>query len=331
MVDSRWLDFAGQAIFHTLIAALVVEALVRLWGVRQPAQRTALRAVALLWPFVAVPALFVAFPAREGEAFRDGPALFAGRHWDGLAFLGVGLYVWWVGAMATAGMALFLMDLVPLLRARADEPPSSPPTTPAGRRAASALAEVLAASGSRGEPPLVYLDGGPPLLYCTGARHPVVVVSRAAVDLLDDGELRGALAHEIAHLDRRDPAVSWVVMGLRSLQWFNPAFQVLARAMARDAERGADERASRATGDRVALASGLLKLFRATEGRPLPAARRHLPLTAALAEPIARARTHDIAARCRSLLGPPPEPLPFGPARIAAAGAALFLLLFFVV
>ena len=331
MADSRWLDFAGQAIFHTLVAALVVEALVRLWGVREPAQRTALRAVALLWPMVAVPVLFLAFPAREEETFRDARALFAGRHWDGLAFLGVGLYVWWVGAMASVGMALFLMDLVPLLRARKDDPASSPPTTPAGRRAASALADVLAASGSRRQPPLVYLDEGPPLLYCTGALHPVVIVSRAAVELLDEGELRGALAHEIAHLDRRDPTVSWLVMGLRSLQWFNPAFQVLARAMARDAERGADERAAATTGDRVALASGLLKLFRATEGRPVPPARRHRPLAAALAEPIARARTHDIAVRCRAPLAPPPERLAFGTARIAAAGAALFLLLFFVV
>jgi hypothetical protein len=331
MADSRWLDFAGQAIFHTLIAALVVEALVRLWGAREPTQRTALRMVALLWPFVAVPLLFLGFPAREGDAFRDARALFAGRRWDDVAFLGVGLYVWWVGAMATTGLVLLGMDLVPLLRARQDDPPASPPGSPAGRRAAAALADVVAASASRRPPPLVYLDEGPPLLYCTGAMHPVVVVSRAAVDLLDDGELRGALAHEIAHLDRQDPAVSWLVMGLRSLQWFNPAFQVLARAMARDAERGADERAAGATGDRVALASGLLKLYRATEGRPVPPARRRLPLTAALAEPIARARTHDITARCRSLLAPAPERLAFGPARVAAAGAALLLLLFFVV
>jgi Zn-dependent protease with chaperone function len=331
MADIRWLDFAGQAIFHTLVAALVVEALVRLWGVRQPSQRTALRAVALLWPLVALPAMFLAFPARETEAFRDARALFAGRRWDDLALLGVGLHAWWVGAMAAAGMALFLMDLVPLLRARADDPASVPPTTPPGRRAAAALADVVAASGSRRPPALLYLEEGPPLLYCTGARRPVVVVSRAAVDLLDEGELRGALAHELAHLDRRDPAVSWAVMGLRALMWFNPAFQVLARAMARDAERGADERAAAATGDRVALASGLLKLYRATEGRPVPAPRRRLRLAASLAEPIARARTHDIAARCRSLLAPAPAPVPFGAARLAVAGAALFLLLFFVV
>jgi len=331
MVDTRWLDFAGQAIFHTLIAALVVEALVRLWRVRVSGQRVALRLLALAWPLVALPVLFLAFPVRGADAFREGRAIFAGRRWDDVGFLGVGLYVWWVGAMGLSGLALFLMDLVPLLRARRGDPPSAPPSSPEGRRALATLVEVSAATGIERPPPLVFLEEGPPILYCTGARHPSVVVSRAAVELLDEGELRGAMAHELAHLERRDPAVSWALMGARALMWFNPGFQVLTRAMARDAERAADERAAAATGDRVALASGLLKLYRATEGRPLPAPRRRLPLAASLAEPIARARAHDIGARCRSLLEPAPERVRFGRARVVVAAAALFLLLFFVV
>jgi Zn-dependent protease with chaperone function len=331
MADTRWLDFAGQAIFHTLVAALVIEALVRLWAVRVPVERQALRLVALAWPLVALPILFLAFPRREGEAFRDGTALFASRRWDDLAFLGIGLYGWWVGAMALAGLALFLMDLVPLLRARRGEPPSAPPRSEQGRRAATALGEVAEAAGLPRPPPLVFLEEGVPVLYCTGARRPAVVISRAAVDLLDDGELRGAMAHELAHLKRKDPAVSWAVMAARGVMCFNPGFQVLARAMARDAERGADEMGAAISGDRLAVASGLLKLYRATEGRPLPPGRRSLPLAASLAEPIARARAHDIAARCRSLIEPAPARVPFGRARVLAAAAALFLLLFFVV
>jgi Zn-dependent protease with chaperone function len=330
MAVTRWVDFAGQAIFHTLVAALVVEALVRLWGVRLPAQRVALRLLALAWPLVALPVLFLAFPGRDDEGFRDGMALFAGRRWDDIAFLGVGLYVWWVAAHAAVGLGLFLMDLLPLLRARRAEPPAAPLRNPEGHRTGEALVAAAAAMGMPA-PPLVFLEEGPPLLYCTGAVRPAVVVSRAAIDLLDAAELRCALAHELAHLERRDPAVSWLLMGARAVNWFNPGLQVLVRALARDAERGADERAAAATGDRLALASGLLKLYRATEGRTLPPSRRNLPLAASLAEPIARARAHDIGARCRSLMDPPPERLPFGMARVVATGAALLLLLFFVV
>src|SRR5512137_1919172 len=103
MSGQRWIDFAGQAIFHTLVAALVVEALVRLWGVRQPEQRTGFRLLALGWPLLVVPALFLAFPGREEEGFRDARAIFAGRHWNELAFLEMGLYDWWSAGRAGAG------------------------------------------------------------------------------------------------------------------------------------------------------------------------------------------------------------------------------------
>jgi Zn-dependent protease with chaperone function len=330
MSGQRWMDFAGQAIFHTLVAALVIEALVRLWGVREPQQRTGFRLLALAWPMIVVPLLFLVFPVREGEAFRDARSIFAGRHWDDLSFLGMGLYAWWILGMATMGLALFLLDLVPWLRARAAEPPQWIASSPEGERAQGALVRAASALGMP-VPPLVFVPGGPPALYCTGTRRPSVIISRAAVDLLDDAELTGALAHELAHLERRDPTLSWALMGARALMWFNPGVQVLVRALARDAERVADERAAAAGGDRLALASGLLQLYRATEGRAPARATEPFPLSASLAEPIARARAHDIEQRCRALLAPPPEPVTLARFRFAAAAGGLGLLLFFVV
>ena len=56
------------------------------------------------------------------------------------------------------------------------------------------------------------------------------------------------------------------MLGLRCAMAWNPTFQVLARALARDAERLADERGVELGADRLALASALLKLHRATGG-----------------------------------------------------------------
>jgi hypothetical protein len=120
-------------------------------------------------------------------------------------------------------------------------------------------------------------------------------------------------------------------MAARALMWFNPGVQVLVRAIARDAERTADERAAAATGDRLALASALLKLYRATEGRVPARQAGRRPLSSALAEPIARARAHDIELRCRALMVPAPEPVALGRVRFAAASVGLGFLLFFVV
>ena len=268
MSGARWMDFAGQAIFHTLVAALVVEALVRLWKVRDPQQRTGFRLLALVWPLLVVPAYFLLFPGREEESFRDGRALFAGRHWEDLAFLGIGLYGWWILGMSAFGLGLFLLDLVPWMRARGARSPPWLARSPHARPAQEALARAAAALRMEA-PPLAWVDEGPPVLFCTGTRRPTVVISRSAVALLDSEELAGALAHELAHLERRDPTLSWALMGARALMWFNPGVQVLVRAIARDGERVADERAGNASGDRLALASGLLKLFRATEGLSL--------------------------------------------------------------
>ena len=209
MPGPRWVDFAGQAILHTLVAALVVEAIVRLWRVRQPEQRTGFRLLALGWPLLVVPTLFLAFPGREAEGFRDSRALFAGRHWDDLAFLGAGLYGWWIGFMALAGLGLFLLDLVPWLRARRSGPPPWKANAPGAARPREALVRASADLGMEA-PPLGFVQGGPPLLYCTGARSPTVVISRAAADLLDDAELRGAeLVGWLIEADRASAVGAW--------------------------------------------------------------------------------------------------------------------------
>ena len=326
--SAKWAEIAAQAIFHTLVASLFVEALVRSWRVVEPRQRMALRLVALAYPLVVVPAFLALFPFRLEEPFRDEGALLVARRWSEVRLLGVGLFDAWLAAFAALGAFLFLMDLVPLVRGR--RRPRLVPGEPDAASAA-ALAEIpgLAAALGVRPPSVSYLDRDAPVLFCTGVRAPLIVVSRGALRLLDPEELRAALAHEIAHLARHDPAASWVVMAARALLWFNPAFQVLSRAVARDAEWLADDRAAAACGDRLALASGLLKLHRATAG--VAQVRRTLPLAGALAEPLARVRSLDVETRCRRLLDGPPAPLPFLRARVALAAASLVSLLFFVV
>lgn len=327
--SATWADIAAQAIFHTFVASVFVEALVRSWRVREPRQRMALRLVALGYPLVLLPGLVLLFPFRAEEAFQDGPALLVGRRWAEVRLLGLGLFDLWLAAFAAAGALLFLMDLVPLARARRrPRPAAAAPDAESAAALGEELARVARALGVAA-PPLVFLDRDAPVLFCTGVRRHAIVVSRGAVRLLDREELRAALAHELVHLARHDPGASWVIMGARALMWFNPAFQVVSRAIARDAEWLADDRAAEACGDRLALASGLIKLHRATAGAT--PVRRTLPLAAALAEPLARVRSLDVEVRCRRLLDGPPAVLPYGAARVALAGASLTALLFFVV
>src|SRR3990172_838391 len=59
-------EFAGQAILHALVAALV-----RLWRIRAPDLKLAFRLLVLAFPVVVLPAFFLV-PARRQEWFREG-------------------------------------------------------------------------------------------------------------------------------------------------------------------------------------------------------------------------------------------------------------------
>lgn len=327
-VVATWADILTQSIFHTLVASLFVEALVRGWQVREPRQRIALRLVALGYPLVLFPALvWLGGADRADETFRDGAAIFSARAWGGLRLLGIGLDRWWLGALAAAGIALFLMDFLPLFR-RKGRPAAVAADEETVRRLDAALFPVARALGVRA-PSVRFVESDVPMLFCTGVRRQEIVVSRGALALLDDEELTAAFGHELAHLSRHDPAVSWVIMAARGLMFFNPAFQVVSRVVVRDAEHVADERAAAACGHRLPLAAGLLKLHRATARyAPVP---RSLPFAAALTEPIEKAHARDLEIRCRRLLAPAPAALPFGPARLGLAAAVLMAVLYFVV
>lgn len=325
-VVSTWADILTQSIFHTLVASLFVEALVRGWQVAEPRQRMALRLLALGYPLVAFPALVLLGGARADETFRDSIALFSAREWGDLRFLGIGLDGWWLAGFALAGLGLFLIDFVPLLR-RKGRPAGARADDAAVARLDAVLLPVARKVGVRA-PPIRWVDSDVPMLFCTGVRRQEIVVSRGALALLDDEELEAAFAHELAHLARHDPAVSWGIMGARALMLLNPAFQVVSRVVVRDAEQVADERAAAACGHRLPLAAGLLKLHRATSRyAPVP---RSLPFAAALTEPIEKAHARDLEVRCRRLLAPPPRPLRFGAARVALAAATLTFVLYFV-
>jgi uncharacterized protein (TIGR03067 family) len=60
-----------------------------------------------------------------------------------------------------------------------------------------------------------------PFVWCIGS-HPSIVVPRRLLDTLEERPLEMVLAHELAHLRRRDHWVRFVEMALSILYWWNP-------------------------------------------------------------------------------------------------------------
>lgn len=316
-------------LLHGLIAALVVEALVRAWGVRSPSERLRLRALGVAIPLVSVPLFEIAAPFRQEAAFRAGWALFDSTGWASLTAGGIGLDVVAGIALAASGLALYLRDAVPFAMdrtARAEERSSRAVADP---KVASLVEEAAARLGV--EPPEARASAATvPLLFCSGLR-PVLVVSRPAIEALERDELEAAIAHEVAHAAFGDPAAGWGLMIVRTVFCFNPATQLLARAMADDIERRADVAAAAATGKPRALASAMRKLASAVEAGTT-GANSPRPDAAAVVRRLAHLRRRAVESREKDLEDEEvPREEPFGRMRFVLAAAGVTCLLFFVV
>jgi Zn-dependent protease with chaperone function len=125
----------------------------------------------------------------------------------------------------------------------------------------------LAAGMGVAAPRLVLVPECPGGSFTTGARRAVVAVDPLILARLDEREREGLLAHELAHLRRRDTALALLIGLFRDVAFFLPPLHVAARWLRREQEEGADELASRHTGRPVALASSILKVWDCSRDR----------------------------------------------------------------
>jgi Zn-dependent protease with chaperone function len=321
-------EYVAESLLHALVAALVVEGLLRVWRLDDPAERLRYRLLVLIAPLVLPLAFALAAPGRATGAFADTRALFALSHWSGVRLAGVQIdrVAVWLGA--ALGVVLFLRDLAPVvrggrrrMRARGGE---------ACEAVAPEVSELAALMGLPRPPAIRCVPSDAPVLFAAGFARPALVVSTGALSRLGGPARRAALAHELAHLQGRDLVMGWTVMLVRAALVLNPVSQIVARAVVLEMERRADDRAARVAGGE-ALAEAMAALSHGR--RPRRAAGRDTgPFNEFLADLAARGRVVAIERRRARLLGAcPPAPRVFPAARFGLAAAAVTALLFFVV
>jgi hypothetical protein len=315
------LEHLSESVAQSLIAALVAEALMRLWDLSSPHQRFQWRLASLVGPGGLLLAFELFAPVRHSERFTDGPALYATRHLAALTVEGVGFDRLWPWPVCALGLVLLGRELWPLVFQQTS---ALPPEIGPGPAKVRAMVERLCAVRRLEVPSVVEVRAAEPLVLCVGVLHPRLLVSRSLLEVLDEAELEAALAHELAHVYRRDVLWGWVLLWLRILQAFNPVAQVVGRLCALELEVRADAEAARWTGRPASLASAVLKVY--GRGHSWPGWGE---LT--LADQIERARTSAIEERCRRLLAAKRGPSkPPGPVLTTVAAFGIAALLFFV-
>ena len=322
---------AGQAILHATVAALLIEVLLRAWRVEDPGERLVMRWVVIAAPALLTTLYLIVAPWRTSTWFVEHWSLFAGAHWNHVRLGGVGLASAAGAACSVLGTALYLRDAVPFVAdrlARRMPEDGLPDGHPACTRVRSAV-DALVAGGVDRPSAITVVAFESPVLMCAGIDRPSIVISAGTVDRLDDRALEAALAHEVAHLANRDPLTGWWLMAARTLQFFNPVVQIVARQAVQDLERRADI-AVTSQGRAPGLADAVHRLSLADDVHSdlnLPADGGHPG-----ARVLASAHRRALDARCQLLLeGAVPPSRPYRAWRVSLAAAALGVLLFFVV
>jgi heat shock protein HtpX len=168
-----------------------------------------------------------------------------------------------------------------------------------------AMVRELAANAGIPMPRVYLIDEDAPNAFATG-RNPdnaAVAATTGIIRVLSTRELRGVMAHELAHVKHRDILISTIsatmagaigmlanmatMFGGRGGQRSNPiaaiavallaplAASLIQMAISRSREFEADRGGAEISGDPAALAAALDKIQRFAQGRPMEAAERH--------------------------------------------------------
>ncbi|MBN8247826.1 MAG: M56 family metallopeptidase, partial [Verrucomicrobia bacterium] len=76
-----------------------------------------------------------------------------------------------------------------------------------------------------------------------GLFRPRLVLPRGLIADLDSEELRLVFLHELAHLNRRDLVLNWLLAAVEIIHWFNPVAWLVTRQLRADREEDCDARA----------------------------------------------------------------------------------------
>jgi Zn-dependent protease with chaperone function len=171
--------------------------------------------------------------------------------------------------------------------------------------------QVLDMVGRRDEERrIVILESGEPAVYCLPGRRSRIVVTTAALRLLDDEQLDAVLAHERAHLTERHDLALIISQALARAFAAPKVFRFAAGEVTRLVELRADDVAAAHT-NRLSVAEALLAVVSYDTTYALPA--------------MALVTRGNGAARVRRLI---PSGNPLGRFQIAAGSLAIAALLF---
>ena len=210
-----------------------------------------------------------------------------------------------MGTVAIGGIAFGVIRQLTMQAVVASRGRPAPPPV-------QTLVERLAGRLRTAPPRVLLYPSDRPLAITYGMWRPTVLVSPWMLEHLDPQELESVIAHEVAHVARRDYLVVWLATVLRDAFIYLPTSWAAYRQLQHEKELASDDLAVQTTNRRLALASALARVYEQALTGP------SLGPAPGLVEP-----ERLIEGRIERLLATPPSPVGRSPSRRVAIGIAV--------
>jgi Zn-dependent protease with chaperone function len=251
-----------QSIAHSVLTLFIVETSLRIWQVSDARERFRYRLLVLVLPLGMFPIFQLVNPDRGSFYFVQDAALFSSLNWINIGVFGVRpfFYLFFLVAGAVS-IVVLLQEVVPILKDWLHKPQKQENT---GRAAGPVIQEMvgeISAALNIDKPSVFVVDDEIPLIFTAGTKDHSIIMSEPLLSVLNDKELRCALAHEAAHIVRRSNITTLLVFFVRICMFYNPISLLEFRKLVQDDEHICDDITVSVTEDPLSLASALRVFF----------------------------------------------------------------------
>lgn len=255
-------NYVVQSFFHSLTAAVLVGALIKLWKIENPLIVQKFRSLVILLPLVSFPIYYLLNPIRGHASFRMS-ALFDSSRWVDLALLGrvpvsLVLISLFIGALLVLACQELIALTIQWVQSKKEYPVSAAVQSPVKRILGELHAPMLDD---------YVIESNEQVLFTTliGPK-PTIVLSSGLLRILSYDQLKAALGHEAAHANRNNRLFLSLLWLIRLLMFYNPVMLFTFKAASLDEEKICDDIAAFWTGKPQVLADTLKRFYVKEEG-----------------------------------------------------------------
>ncbi len=230
--------------------------------IKRPLTQIKFRFLGLLLPLLCPLVFSLAYPSRNDFYFREQIAIIDINTWLSIGENAIG---WITIAIILMTVIFFIIhEVIPLLSARLSSERVLPEIVK-GQYPRLDTAMATSFKNPDGAPSTLLLSpDDKPIIYRSGSDK--LIISEASIDILDDDELEAIIGHEIAHHSSYVSRINRFLLILRWLHFYNPLALLIFRRVIKDIEKTCDDLAIQSSGNRLSLASGLIKVNKMSNG-----------------------------------------------------------------